>query len=319
MSPKIWCVGELLIDFICEDIDSSLLAGQHFVKKAGGAPANVAAAIAKLGGDAAFAGKVGNDPFGHFLKQTLEEVKVDTSMLLFDDELPTTLAFVSLKKDGERDFVFNRGADANLSVDELPKLSGTNVKIIHMGSATGLLGGKLTETYLQLIKKAKERNIFISFDPNFRVDLWKGREKEFIAQCMKCIPYADLVKVSEEEALLISGKNTLDAALEELHMFGAGTITITLGKDGTLISDGMETFKVASMPIKSVDSTGAGDAFIGALLYQLAQQKKPKDAVIHKGEMEAMVAFANKVGAITCARFGAISALPNLGEVQKTT
>ena len=186
-----------------------------------------------------------------------------------------------------------------------------------MGSATGLLGGELTDTYLKLLEMAKARNVFISFDPNFRTDLWKGKEADFVAQCKQCLPYADLLKVSEEEALLISGQSNLESALEELQMLGAGTITLTLGKKGTLVNDGMEQFIVESIPIKSVDSTGAGDAFIGALLFQLAQQEKPKNAVIHRGEMEVMVRFANKVGAITCTRFGAIGALPNLEEVQK--
>src|SRR4051794_29529827 len=111
------CIGELLIDFFCTDIDMDLIKGRQFLKSAGGAPANVAAAIAKLGGDAAFSGKVGKDPFGDFLKQTLDAANVDTSMLVMDEKVPTTLAFVSLKKSGERDFVFHRGADAFLTLD----------------------------------------------------------------------------------------------------------------------------------------------------------------------------------------------------------
>ena len=114
MSSSIVCIGELLIDFFCTDVDINLMEGTNFQKQAGGAPANVCATIAKLGGTALFCGKVGNDPFGHFLKKTLDDVQVDTSMIVLDDLHPTTLAFVSLQANGERDFVFNRGADAFL-------------------------------------------------------------------------------------------------------------------------------------------------------------------------------------------------------------
>lgn len=118
-SHSVVCIGELLIDFFCTDVDVDLMEGRQFLKSAGGAPANVSAAIAKLGGDAAFSGKVGKDPFGYFLKRTLDAVHVDTSMLVMDEKAPTTLAFVSLKQNGERDFVFNRGADALFTLEDI--------------------------------------------------------------------------------------------------------------------------------------------------------------------------------------------------------
>jgi len=126
----------LLIDFFCTDVDINLVEGKNFEKQAGGAPANVCATIVKLGGSALFSGKVGNDPFGHFLKNTLEELKVDTSMLVLDELNPTTLAFVSLKENGERDFIFNRGADAYFSEEDLDKDKIKNASILHFGSAT---------------------------------------------------------------------------------------------------------------------------------------------------------------------------------------
>lgn len=131
MSNSVLCIGELLIDFICSDVNVSLVQGNNFVKKAGGAPANVTATISKLGGKALFAGKVGNDPFGIFLKEVLDEVKVDTSMLMFDKNSNTTLAFVSLKSDGERDFIFNRGADKLLRYEELDETKIKASKVIH--------------------------------------------------------------------------------------------------------------------------------------------------------------------------------------------
>ncbi|NNU76303.1 carbohydrate kinase family protein, partial [Clostridium estertheticum] len=186
---KILCIGELLIDFICSDINSGLTKGENFVKKAGGAPANVSAAISKLGGQAYFAGKVGNDNFGMFLKETLEEAGVDTSMLIFDKNSKTTLAFVSLNGDGERDFIFNRGADELLTFDELDRDKLKSFKIMHFGSATALLGGPSKETYLKTMELAFENEVFISFDPNYRIDLWKNRLSDFVEISKQCLKY----------------------------------------------------------------------------------------------------------------------------------
>ena len=154
MKNKILCIGELLIDFICSDVNVGLDEGVNFVKKAGGAPANVSVAITKLGGKAYFAGKVGGDPFGVFLKNMLDENNVDTSMLVLDKASNTTLAFVSLKSNGERDFVFNRGADELHKLEELDENTVNSCGIIHFGSATALLGGPSKETYLRVMEIA---------------------------------------------------------------------------------------------------------------------------------------------------------------------
>jgi fructokinase len=317
MSSKILCVGELLIDFICSDVNVDLTNGINFIKKAGGAPANVAAAIAKLGGEALFAGKVGADPFGRFLKETLDEVQVDTSMLILDSKSSTTLAFVSLKSDGERDFVFNRGADELLNYNELDENKIFDSKIIHFGSATAHLGGTLKETYLKVMDEARDKEIFISFDPNYRVDLWKGRLGEFIQVSRQCLKYADLVKVSDEEVKIISGKEDIEAGVKVFHDLGAKVVAVTLGKEGTLISNGTEVATVGSIKIQSIDSTGAGDAFVGAFLYQIAKLEEPKNLVNNFEKLKEITAFANKVGAIVCTKLGAIAALPTIEEVDK--
>lgn len=317
MRNKILCVGELLIDFICSDINVDLTEGVNFVKKAGGAPANVTAAISKLGGESLFAGKVGADPFGHFLKRTLEEAQVDTSMLVMDSKSNTTLAFVSLRSNGERDFVFNRGADELLSYDELDENKVLDCKIIHFGSATALLGGPSKNTYLKVMETASEKGIFISFDPNYRVDLWKGRLQEFIEVSRECMKYADFVKVSDEEIRIISGQEDIEAGVKILHELGAKAVAVTLGKEGTFISNGDKNAVVESIEIKSIDSTGAGDAFVGAYLYQLARLETPKRLVVNFEKMKKITAFANKVGAIVCTKLGAIAALPTLEEVEK--
>jgi fructokinase len=315
MSSSIVCIGELLIDFFCTDVDIDLVEGQNFQKQAGGAPANVCATIAKLGGTSYFCGKVGNDPFGHFLKKTLDDVKVDTSMLVFDDVHPTTLAFVSLKANGERDFVFNRGADACLFEEELDKDKMKETSIFHFGSATALLSDPFQSTYFNAMKMAKMDGKYISFDPNFRKDLWKERIPTFVELAKQGMALADFVKVSDEELTIITGKNDLADGANALHQLGVKVVAVTLGKEGTYLSVGQTSEIVPSVKVHSIDSTGAGDAFVGATLYQLAKEN-PKDLQdLDFEQLKNMISFSNKVAAIVCTRVGAIAAIPTIEEV----
>jgi len=315
MESQVLCIGELLIDFICSDINVGLDEGVNFVKKAGGAPANVAVTISKLGGKSFIAGKVGEDFFGKYLKHMLDEEGVNTSMLMEDKHSNTTLAFVSLKSNGERDFIFNRGADELHRYEEINEEVVENCKIIHFGSATALLGGPSKETYIKVMRLSKNAGKFISFDPNYRSDLWKCRLEEFIEISKACIKTADFIKVSDEEMKLISGQDDLNKGLEILHELGAGAIAVTLGKEGTLISNGKECKIVRSIKIKSIDSTGAGDAFVGAFLWQLGKSDNPKLTVKNFEKLESITAFANKVGAVVCTKLGAIASIPTLDEL----
>ncbi len=309
------CIGELLIDFFCKDVNIDLVQGQNFEKQAGGAPANVCAAIVKLGGNALFSGKVGNDPFGHFLKKTLDGLNIDTSMLVLDDEHPTTLAFVSLKENGERDFVFNRGADAFLIENDLDKEKIMNHNIIHFGSATALLDHPFQSTYLKLMHLAKEEGKFISFDPNFRSDLWKGRVDSFVHLAKKGVAIADFVKVSDDELKIITGLNGLEEGIKALHKMGAKAVAVTLGKKGTFISNVQHFATIPSIEVDAIDSTGAGDAFVGATLYQLAKEAEPKRVLEDFEHLKQIICFSNKVGAMVCTKVGAISAIPSIEEV----
>ncbi len=233
MKP-ISCIGELLIDFICTDIDSSLSEGINFKKMAGGAPANVTAAIAKLGGRAAFIGAVGADPFGIFLEKTIKEVGVDTSMMKFSTEQSTTLAFVSLKASGERDFVFNRGADAELLMNDIDTDKIENSALVHFGSATGFLDGSLKSTYSELLDFCIENSIYISFDPNYRTDLWKGRDEEFKKSSEHFISRADLIKLSDDELKFLTGTDDIEPAVKSLDVKKTAVVMITLGSRGYL-------------------------------------------------------------------------------------
>ena len=314
MNQPIVCIGELLIDFFSVEQNVDLIHSQTFTKKAGGAPANVCATIGKLGGAAHFCGKVGNDSFGDFLQNTLTQFNVNTTYLLKDKTHPTTLAFVSLQEDGQRDFIFNRGADAFLSIGDVPADIFDTSKLIHFGSATALLPSPLYETYTILLKRAKDKNCFASFDPNFRSDLWKGQEDKFIAIARECIAQCDFLKVSEEELFLLTDNTEMNKAVSELHSLGAICIAVTLGKNGTFLSYKGESALIPSIPIQAIDTTGAGDAFVGATLYQLGKLEAPHSISFSK--WQEIVKFSNIVAAKVCEKIGAIEAIPNLEEIQ---
>lgn len=313
------CIGELLIDFFCSDIGSNLIEGRQFLKSAGGAPANVCATIAKLGGNASFSGKVGKDPFGYFLEETLNSLSVDTSMLAWDEKTATTLAFVSLQENGERDFVFYRGADALMTMDDMDLNEINEAKILHFGSATAMLTSPFRETYLSLISSAREDGKFISFDPNYRSDLWKGRLIDFISIAKKAIALSDFVKVSEEELEIITGVKNHEVGVDTLHQMGAKIVAVTLGKRGTFISNSRKKELVQSIPIKSIDSTGAGDAFVGATLFKLANTKNIKSIENDFEQLLDITTFANRIGALVCTKIGAIEALPSIEEIEGST
>lgn len=304
----VYCIGELLIDFIAENQGKDLSKAKEFTKKPGGAPANVACSIAKLGGSSKFIGSVGDDPFGHFLLNILKENNVDIS-LAQKVRTFTTLAFVSIAEDGERDFVFSRGADKELEYSSEVKKNFTN-NIIHLGAATALLGGKLEKTYGHYFFDGLTQNTFISFDPNFRADLWRDEEDIFVKKCMPFIEKADLCKFSLEEAQLLSGKDDLNEACNVLHDLGAKIITITLGSEGTLLSTNEQKITIPSIDVKPIDTTGAGDSFIGCLLYQIATLKDPHAVLTDFELLKEMVSYANKAGAHTTTGFGAITSLP---------
>lgn len=308
---SVLCIGEALIDMICTDKGQSLSEGQHFLKKPGGAPTNVAAAIGALGGNIRLSAKVGDDPFGRQLKQVMEDFHVDTTHLHLDPNYFTTFAFVSLMLDGERDFVFNRGADAQLSQAEIEQINVDELSILHFGSATAFLDGPLNDAYYHLKDKAKAQGKIISFDPNYRHLLFGHLQESFIRQSWIFLKEADFIKLSDEEAILITGEPNLDAAAQKLLETCKGVFTITLGKEGTLLGLQGKTHVIPSIPIKPVDTTGAGDAFVGAVLYQLDQQNNHV-AQLDFPAWEKIIQNANKAGARTCEYLGAMEAFKHL-------
>ena len=282
---KVICPGEALIDFVSIDLGKSLKETSGFLKKAGGAPANVAAAISKLGADAYFCGTVGNDAFGNFLEDTFKNNKINTELMFKLDTNNTTFAFVSLMEDGERDFEFARDADSRLTFDMI-KDNLKKFDLYHFGSATAFLEGDLKKTYYKLKEYAKKNNKIISFD--------------FIKD-------SNIVKLSEEEAFLISGKNNIKEASEFIIKLGCDNLIITLGKEGALLTTKEKQVLVPTKELKMKDATGAGDAFMGAVLAQVVENPAKS--------MEEIVKTANIVGGITTTKIGALESIPTWDEV----
>jgi fructokinase len=297
---------------ICTDTGQPLSEGENFLKKAGGAPTNVAAAIAALGGKVELAAKVGADPFGDHLVDMMSSFGVSTRWMLHDKNHFTTFAFVSLMENGERDFYFNRGADGQLSRDEVDAIDLKEFSIIHFGSATAFLPGPLQIAYSSLLQKALVQDVFISFDPNYRSLLFQDNKQSFIDQSWNFLSHCHFFKVSDEEAMILTGRSALADATNDLLSKTKSVFAITLGKEGTLLALNGETKIIPSIRIKPVDTTGAGDAFVGAVLYQLSGKAITEIRSMNIHAWEEIVFNGNKAGARTCEYMGAMEAFKHL-------
>ncbi|NFI53425.1 carbohydrate kinase [Clostridium botulinum] len=312
MNSNIFCIGELLIDMVCVD-NKGLKYGEKFEKKAGGAPANVAASISKLEGNAYFLGQVGSDFFGKYLVELLKELNINTKMTV--EKGSTTIALVGIDENGERNFDFLRGSDGEYSFDNIDTSKISDSDIIHFGSATGFLDGELKNTYYKLLEYAKSKNIYISFDPNYRDALITDDKLDlFVKDCIEFLKKSDFTKLSDEELILITKEEDLEAGVKKLHELGVKVVTITLGSKGTYLSVLGKNEIIPSIKIKQVDSTGAGDSFVGAVLKQIAEVEDKKN--IGFEEWKNIITFANKVGAITCTNYGAIASMPTLNDLK---
>jgi fructokinase len=309
---SILCIGEALIDMICTDKGKPLSEGEHFLKKPGGAPTNVAAAVAALGGKVELAAKVGVDPFGQHLVDTMQQFGVGTRYMLRDEQHFTTFAFVSLMENGERDFYFNRGADGQFTGAEASAINLQGISIIHFGSATAFLPGPLQEAYRTLLHRALDQRITVSFDPNYRHLLFRNNIASFVEQSWYFLERCRFFKLSDEEALLITGAASLEKAAADLLEKTTAVFAITLGKEGTLLGMNGQTCIIPSIPVQPVDTTGAGDAFVGAILYQLSRHLDAQGWPADTGDWQQMVANANKAGARTCEFMGAMEAFRHL-------
>jgi fructokinase len=213
---------------------------------------------------------------------------------------------------GERDFVFNRGADGQLSTKEVANISLHDCAVVHFGSATAFLPAPLQEAYVYLLKEARKNDVFISFDPNYRHLLFGHRQESFIEQSWSFIKQCHFFKVSDEEAMLLARQPSVEKAVAVLRQGTTATFCITLGKEGTLLVQGDKNEIIPTIAVKAIDTTGAGDAFVGALLYQLRNFSLQEILALSFDDWKSVVANANKAGARTCEYMGAMEAFKHL-------
>ncbi len=306
---KVLCIGEALIDFVAQDNEGNLQKSELFLKKAGGAPANAAGAMVKLGVNAQFFGTIGDDPFGEFLKQTLINNKIGIDYLK-QINIPTTLAFVSLDKDGDRDFKFNRGADEKCVVNNIDDFK--DFKCFHFGSATALLGGELENTYYQFLNYANENNILTVFDPNYRDALFGNIQDSFISKSKGIIKQSNIVKLSLEEAQIIADKEDVDECGKTLIKLGCEYLVISLGKDGSKLFYKDQIIHIPTKEVKMKDATGAGDAFIGSIIAKCLEETS-----LDVNKMTNIIEYASIVGAMTTLEYGALEAIPTKEQINK--
>lgn len=315
---QLFAIGEVLIDFIPLEKGVALKDVVAFEKAPGGAPANVAATVAKLGGSSSMISKLGEDAFGDFLVEKLIDAGVSCDKIFRTDEANTALAFVSLKENGERDFSFyrNPSADLLLSEEEINPHWFQKGDILHFCSVD-LVESPMKKAHKAAIKAVGEAGGLVSFDPNVRLPLWKS-EEECRQAILEFLPYADILKVSDEELGFITDIEDVENALESLFIGNVKAVVYTKGANGAdlLVSSG-EKYESAGYSVKAVDTTGAGDAFIGGLLHQLlALGASPENLTDmlwkHKTDI---LRFANASGALTATGKGAISALPSKEQI----
>lgn len=305
-------LGEILIDFT--PYGTSEQGNALLEVNPGGAPCNVLAMAAKLGAKTAFIGKAGGDAYGRLLKKTAAEAGIGTEGLLLDDSVFTTLAFVHLDESGDRSFSFCRkpGADTLLRADEIDEALVRGAGIFHFGTLS-MTGEPAKTATKAAVKLAKECGALLSFDPNYRPLLWNGADeaKEAMAwgfaQC-------DILKISDNELELATGETDVEAGAEKLaaQYPNIRLLLVTMGAAGCYFRFGDVRGSCPAYPVKAVDTTGAGDTFMGCCLYEIAGSGLEG---LGKAELEAMTNFANAAASLITTRKGAICSMPERGEI----
>ena len=305
----IYSIGEMVIDFIPGSEEAS------YIRKAGGAPANVAIAAVKNGCTASMACKVGNDDFGHFLMKTLEEYHVKAAVPALCDEAITTCAFVSLAENGERVFTFARkpGADMFLKEEEVLEEDIRDSVIVHAGSCS-LSAQPEADATRKALRLGHEYGKLVSFDVNYRNVMWKDDLDACVAAVKDILPYVDLLKISEEEVDMMGGIGAIPSLMKENNI----TMVIeTLGSEGAQAFFGGEVIRVPGRKVKAVDATGAGDAFWGAFLASLRIQGVEKASDLTAENIRNAMDYGNVSGCICVQSKGAIVSIPTRAQIEE--
>ncbi|MDR2499532.1 MAG: carbohydrate kinase [Treponema sp.] len=307
-------LGELLIDFTPSGVTDQGIA--LFGRNPGGAPANALAMINKLGAETVFIGKAGDDPFGRFLGKTLAEAGIDTAGLVLDPAYLTTLAFVQLSACGDRSFSFYRreGADLMLAWDEVDRRAIDGAKLFHFGSVS-LTGQPCRDTVHEAVCYAQSKGLVISFDPNYRPLLWES-EGAAKTEISGLLDKTDILKVSEEEMALLAGETDLERGAALLAEKGPAIVLVSLGAHGAYYRCAAGSGLLPAYEVQTIDTTGAGDAFLGAALFRLRDKSRGELKAISLEELADIVDFANAAGSLTTGKRGAIPALPSMAEIE---
>lgn len=308
------CLGELLVDFVPTVTGVDLAGAELFRKAAGGAPANVAVGVARLGVSSAFIGKVGADGFGRFLADALAEAGVDVTQLRVTEAANTAIAFVSLDADGDREFLFYRSPSADMLLEpaDIDEAVVAAAKLLHFGSLS-LIAEPARSATLHAVALARKHGRLVSYDPNLRLPLWPDGDAAR-AGLRLGLEQANIIKISEEEVSFLTGLSDPLAGARTLWHDGLALMAVTMGARGCLWVTAEASNEIPGFSIEAVDTTGAGDAFMAGLLAGLhATPSMPPEPAT----LDRITRLANAAGAITTSGRGAIPAMPDAGTVMQ--
>lgn len=306
-------LGEMLIDFI--EHGKSEQGNPLFEANPGGAPCNVLAMLEKLGKKTAFIGKVGKDQFGYQLMERAAEAGIDTSHMLMDEEVHTTLAFVHTFPDGDRDFSFyrNPGADMMLTKDEVNDDVIRSARLFHYGTLSSTHAG-VREATRHAIAVAEEAGLLISFDPNLRPPLWKSLE-DARTEISYGMHHCDMLKISDNEIEFMTGTNDYDKAVQMLQEeYHIPLILVTLGKEGSRAY--YKDLVVEQAPFlqkNTIETTGAGDTFCASAINYVLEHGLED---LTEQNLKELLTFANAAASLITTRKGALSVMPEKQEVE---
>lgn len=305
----LYAVGEMVIDFIPGSEEAS------YIRKAGGAPANVAIAAAKNGLTAAMCCKVGDDNFGHFLMDTLAKYNVEAICKDLCKDAVTTMAFVTLAANGERVFTFARkpGADMMLEEQDVKESDINNSAIVHAGSCS-LSAQPEKDATIKAMRLAHENNKLVSFDINYRNIMWNDDVDACVKAVKSVLKYVDLLKLSGEEIDMMGGESNLRALME---VYKISVIVETLGKDGAKAFFNNDILQVPGFRVHAVDATGCGDAFWGAFLSKLRLDGVNKISDLSDDIIKSAMTYGNVSGCICVQSKGAIESIPTRKQIEE--
>ncbi|HEU0004760.1 MAG TPA: carbohydrate kinase [Terriglobia bacterium] len=310
--PEVLCLGELLIDLVPEPSGSPLDRACTLRIAPGGAPANVAVALTRLGTDAGFIGKVGDDPLGRLLKKTLTANQVDLSCFQLSRQSLTRVALVTNDSNEQQRFLFYGNADVQLALRDIRESYIRRAKFFHFGSIS-LIQEPSRSATLAAIRFARKHGLTISFDPNLRPPLWPSL-KVARTTILRSIELCDVFKVNQSEWEFLFPGRRFEDSFALLRKCGVNLAAMTCDAKGSILATADCCVAVPTRPVKVADTTGAGDGFMAGLLFQLTG--RPRAAAFERAELESLAAFGNAVGTLTCTRPGAIPAFPSLQQVR---